>query len=223
MNPAPEAEADPSPDEPGAPPAPIPWPPGAQDSVIAALAETWWRAVWRPRSFFAGLPGSLAFGAALLYYLVVGILGAGVRLFWTMLLPRPESTLVNELLGSAVQASPLVDFLTAPLYLLLSLFLAAGITHLLVLALIPQHRPIGATLRVYCFAYSPVLFVVVPYVGAVVAVVWMTVLSIIGVRAAHATSTGRAAAAVLLPLGLALAVIAVAYVLLAHTARLFGT
>jgi len=190
--------------------------------VLGAFVETWRGAVLRPFPFFAAMPASLSLGSALLYYLVIGIVGAAIRLFWTMLLPNPASTLLSDLLGSTVRATPLVDFLASPLYLVLSLYLAAGVTHLLVLALVPGHRGFGTTLRIFCFAYSPALLGVVPYLGPIAAFVWMIVLSIIGVRAAHHTATGRAAAAVLLPLAIAATFMALAMTVLARAAGLLG-
>lgn len=223
MNTPPEAEPDTSFLAPPVATPPFPWPPGEQASVLDALTATWTGAVLRPRSFYAAMPHSVSFGAALLYYLVVGVLGAGIRLFWAMLLPARDITFLDELFPGALRGSPLVEFLASPLTLLLSLYLAAGVTHLLVLALVPQQRGFGTTLRVYCFAYSPVLFGVFPYLGPVVAVVWMTVLSIIGVRETHATSGARAVAVVLIPLVLAVFCLAAAYVLLTRALGLVGT
>jgi hypothetical protein len=208
--------------DPAAATSPFPWPPGERDPIVGGFIDTWRAAVLHPAPFFAAMPGSLSLGAALLYYLVVGVLGAALRLFWTMVLPASESTLLGELLGSAVQATPLVDFLASPLYLLLSLYLAAGVTHLLLLALVPGQRGFGTTLRVFCFAYSPVLFGVVPYLGSLVAFIWMTALSIIGVRAAHGTTRGRAATVVLLPLALAMVFLAIAVTLFSRAAGLLG-
>jgi hypothetical protein len=200
----------------------FPWPPRPEDSVVDGLIDTWRGATLRPAGFFAVMPESGSPGAPLLYYLMIGILGAGLRLFWSMLLPRADSAVLSDLLGSAVRANPLVDFLASPLYLLLSLFLAAGVTHLLVLTLVPAHHRFGSTLRVFCFAYSPVLFGVVPYAGPVLAFVWMIVLSIVGLRVTHQTSTARAAAAVLLPLVVASLFLIIAIFLLARGAALLG-
>jgi len=203
-------------------PGTFPWPPRPEDSVLDGLIDTWRSATLRPASFFAVMPESGSLGAPVLYYLVIGILGAGLRLFWSMLLPGADNAFLNDLLGSAVRANPLVDFLASPLYLLLSLFLAAGVTHLLLLALVPAHHRFGSTLRVFCFAYSPVLFGVVPFAGPVLAFFWMTVLAIVGLRVAHQTSAARAATAVLLPLVVALLFMATAIVLLARGAALLG-
>lgn len=189
---------------------------------MAAFADTWQGAVLRPRQFFEAMPESLSLGSAVLYYLVIGVVAAAIQLFWTTLLPS-DASLLQQVLGRSVESRPLVDFLASPLYLLLSLYLAAGVTHLLVLLLVPGQRGFGTTLRVFCFAYSPALFGVVPYLGSIAAFIWMTAASIIGVSAAHRTSRGRAAAAVLLPLFGALVLLAIGSLLLARAADLIGT
>ncbi|NJD09947.1 MAG: hypothetical protein FIB01_05700 [Gemmatimonadetes bacterium] len=213
--PAPPDQAPlPFPAPPDQAPPPFPWPPGERDPVVDALAETWRAAVFRPGAFFAALPGTLSLGAALLYYLLIGIVSAAIRLFWSVVLATGDDNFLDAMFPGTLHGSPLVEFLTSPLTLLLSLFLAAGMTHLLVLAFVPQARGFGRTLRVYCFAYSPALCAAIPYVGSLVAFFWMTALSVVGVRVTHATSGARATAAVLLPLVLAVLFLALAYALL---------
>ena len=178
----------------------FPWPPAADASVIEGLVDTWTGAVLRPVSFFGALAAAARTAPALLYYLVIGILASAIDLFWTTLLPPDSDGGLGEVLAIASAATPLVDFLLSPIMLLLSLLLSAGITQLLVLTLVPGNRGFGATLRSFCFAYSPALFAVVPRVGPLVGFAWMTVLSVIGIREVHRTSTPRAVVAVLVPL-----------------------
>lgn len=195
----------------------FPWPPPDGESLIGALGDTWRGAVFSPRSFYAALPqGQL--GAALLYYLVVGIAAAALQLFWDTVWPSGGGWL--DALNPGTSVSPLVNFLLSPLYLLASLVLAGGVAHLLVLVLVREPRGFDTTLRVYAYAYSPMLFAVVPRIGALLGFVWMVVIAVIGVREAHGTTTGRAVTVVLVPLLLALALIALAMLLMAAGAVL---
>lgn len=201
-------------------PPPFPWPPAADESVTQAFVDTWLGVALRPARFFSAMPAGLRPGPVLLYYLAIGIVAAGIEMFWGTLLPRPENTLLESLSAGALASSPLIDFLLSPLYLLLSLLLAAGVTHLLVLVLVPNQLGFGTTLRVFGFAYGPALLAVIPYFGAFAGFIWMTYASIIGVREAQHTSSVRAAAAVLLPIGAAAAFLALASLLLARAAPL---
>jgi hypothetical protein len=198
---------------------PFPWPPPDNASIAAGFVDTWRSVVFQPRRFYAALPLGQT-GAALLYYLVIGILTAAIQLFWDSLLPAGGSWL--DLPEAASRMSPLTNFLLSPLYLLLSLALAAGITHLLVLVMVPQQRGFSTTTRVFAYAYSPMLFAVVPRVGPAVGFIWMVVIAIIGIREAHRTSTPRAASAVLIPLLIAIVLVVVAALLLATSAVLLS-
>lgn len=191
----------------------FPWPPPEDRSIVGGLVDTWSAAVLRPVAFFRAMPPSARLGPALLYYLVIGILASAIDLFWATLLPPEDAGEAGWLLVLPGAATPLVDFLLSPIMLLLSILLSAGITHLLVLALVPGNSGYGATLRIFAYSYSPALFAVVPRVGALVAFVWMTVLSVIGIREVHRTSTPRAVVAVLIPLLIAGLFLALVYLL----------
>jgi hypothetical protein len=56
-----------------------------------------------------------------------------------------------------------------------------------------------ATFRVVCYASSPEVFQIVPICGGLVGGVWGFAISVVGLREVHRTTTGKAAAAVLLP------------------------
>lgn len=93
-----------------------------------------------------------------------------------------------------------------PIGTAIGLFIGAAIYHLLVLLLIrPSHAGYEATFRVV--AYAAVLQLLswlafIPILGILVGIaigVYNIVLTVIGVREIHATTTGRAAAVVLIP------------------------
>jgi hypothetical protein len=52
---------------------------------------------------------------------------------------------------------------------------------------------------VFCYAYSPMIFGVVPVVGGFVGGIWMLVIAIIGLGAAHDVPMWKPVLAVLLP------------------------
>lgn len=203
----------------------FPWPPAADAPVTAALVETWREATLHPRPFFEAMPQRASLGPPVLYYLVIGIVTAAIGLLWAILLPEQGAQL-GEQFGDMPEGSPLVDFLLSPALLLLSLFVAGGVTHLMVLALVPQNQGFQATLRVFCFAYSPALLAAVlgflPSLSMVLGIAWMTALSVVGIREVHRTSTGRALTAVLIPLVIATLFMALSYLLLKSGALLLA-
>jgi hypothetical protein len=190
---------------------PFPWPPADNESIPSAFVRTWRGAALRPGSFFAALPEHGSLGAALLYYLPLGILISAANALWEAtsggLNPERDAVLGG---GEITALSPLVQFLLSPLILLLSLLLAAGVTHLLLRLFGGASRDFGFTTRLFAFAYSPQLLGVIPVIGTAIGFIWMVIVAIVGLREGHRTTTGRAAAAVLIPVVIGLLFVAAA-------------
>ena len=180
----------------------FPWPPSEEGPILTAFAATWKGATFDPGSFFARTPRDGGTGAALLYYLAIGILVAGATLFWDtmpfMAGAGPQETWAAELGYGSV--SPLVRFLLAPAILLFAVAISSGVVHLLLLIFNGAAHGFGTTVRVFCYAYSPAIFGVVPLLGGLIGGIWSVVLVIIGLREAHETDAWKTVAAVLLPL-----------------------
>jgi hypothetical protein len=192
----------------------FPWPPEEGESVPAAFAATWRGSSLEPRLFFGAMPAHAPLLPALAYYLPIGIVVAGAELFWRTMrgTVAPERDVV---IGTDAFAgfSPLVEFLLSPVVLLLSLFVSAGVTHVLLRLFGGAHRNFGFTTRVFAYAYSPQILGIVPVVGSVVGFFWMVVVAVIGLKAGHRTTTGRVLAAVLIPVMIALVFLAIATLL----------
>lgn len=88
----------------------------------------------------------------------------------------------------------------APLLTPVGLLIGAGIAHLFVMLFVrPSNAGYWATFRVFCYGSVTSLVSWVPAIGGLVALVWGVVLSILGIRELHSTTTGRAALVVLVP------------------------
>jgi hypothetical protein len=184
----------------------FPWPPPEDGAVLAAFGQTWKSATFDPGTFFRLVPRDRGTGAAVLFYLALGILVAGATLFWNTMAWFTDGTdgtgLASQLGMDAL--NPVVSFLLAPLILIFSLFLSAGVVHLLLKLFDGAQHGFGTTLRVLCYAYSPMIFGIIPVLGSIVGGVWMLVLLIIGLREAHEADGWKAVLAVLLPFVLAM-------------------
>lgn len=203
---------------PAADAASFPWPPQPGDSIVTAIGSTWRGASLAPRTFFADLPASSSLGSAILYYLLIGVAVAGAELFWSMVTAGVETRPMTAF-GSTGAWSPLLGFFFSPVLLLVGLFMAAGVTHLILALFGGAHGGFGMTNRVFCYAYSPMILGVIPKVGSYAGTVWMVVIAIIGLREAHRTTTARAAAAVLIPFLVLIVLYALAELLI-HAAGL---
>ncbi|HEX7089027.1 MAG TPA: YIP1 family protein [Longimicrobiales bacterium] len=171
--------------------------------MLAALAETWRRCMFEPTRFFRSLSPDAPLGPALVYAIGLGVLSAGVSLFWSALFTFAGVT--DGFLAALVGAGgdwtwSVVSFLLSPLWLVIGLYVAAAIYHVGLVILGGASKGFGGTLRAVCYAWSPQVLVVVPVLGRLLAFIWCLVLIVVGIREVHGTSTGRAAGAMLLPL-----------------------
>lgn len=192
----------------------FPWPPSEDESALGSFGATWKGATFKPRAFFGRIPREAGTGAALLYYLALVLIVAGASLFWDSL--ALFSAPLDDALGMGMEpVSPIVSFLLTPAILLVMLFISAAITHGLLSLFDGGRHGFGTTIRVFCYAYSPGLFGVIPLLGGLVGSVWMVVLLIIGLREAHETDGWKAAVAVLLPFILLLGLVTLAFIMVA--------
>ena len=87
-----------------------------------------------------------------------------------------------------------------PVALFLSTFIRAGIIHICLVMLGAATQPFETTYRVVCYSFgSAAIFQLIPMCGGLIAAVWDLVVTCIGLSKTHEISTGKAAAAVLLP------------------------
>lgn len=197
------------------------------------FVSSWWESLTQPTTFFDGLRWDEMVSRPLLYFLVATVGSAVFSLGWrlagiggalsdsllesTAEMVGESGGLAAELLAATAErtrADLLLDFFLEPFIQLIALFVTVIVVHLFVAMMAQNRRGMSATLRVASYAAGPSLLTIFPFIGATVGWVWSVVLLILGVSVAHRTSTGRAAAIVLLPLFLAITLISVLTVLL---------
>jgi hypothetical protein len=86
-----------------------------------------------------------------------------------------------------------------PVLVVLSTIFQSAVLHVSLTFLNGARENYEATLKAVSYATSASLFLVLPFVGTPLAVVWRVVLLVIGLREVHRISTGRAFFAWLLP------------------------
>lgn len=201
----------------------FPWPPTGDESAPEALVRTWRSAVLEPRRFFAAMPATADLGPPLLFYLLLALATTGIGLLWEALgLTLGLEMAMLEALAPGTSSPEatrvtLGDVLLMPLMLLLSLFFASAVSHLVLRVVGGATGSYGLTVRVFCFAQSPRLLIVVPLLGGYLGFAWMLVVAVVGLQEAHRTDAWRAVAAVLVPLIFATLTLGFAALLLALT------
>jgi hypothetical protein len=174
--------------------------------------ETTRQVLVEPVRFFRAMPVAGGLASPLLYAVVVGWLGLAVAAFYQALFhavvgsslgvlgDRPE---IAALLGWAESwAGFVAQVVFGGVFVVIGLFVAAAILHLMLLLLGGARRDFEATFRVVSFGHATSLLLLLPFCGQVIAAVWSLVLMVIGLAEAHRIGHGKAAAAVLLPLAL---------------------
>lgn len=176
-------------------------------SFPANFVRTWNGFIAAPSRIFASVPFDNPVARPLLFYLFIAIVAAFFSLLVTAAMGVPEG--FNETLSTydlGFEMSPgalaLVVFFATPFVLLFALLINSLVVHLFVVMLIRERRTLGATVRVMCYSIAPYPVAAIPIIGPMASSVWITVLVILGLREAHRTTTGRAAAAVLIPLAI---------------------
>lgn len=169
---------------------------------VNSFLETVRGVVAQPSNFFSGLPRGGDFLSPLLFavicYEVAAIMGGFIAL------------------GNGTQGfgALLGTIILAPVAIATGLAIAAGILHLLVLVIVkPVDTGYEATFRVSSYAAVAGLVNWIPFIGPILGL-YVLYPTIIGIRELHATSTGKAALVVLIPVGVMLLFIVSVYVVL---------
>jgi hypothetical protein len=90
-----------------------------------------------------------------------------------------------------------------PVFIVIGLFIAAAILHfccLIVGALTGSQSGFEGSFRAMAYSQVSSLAAIIPVAGPFVAVVWWIVLTVMGVQRLHRTTQGKAVAAVLIPI-----------------------
>lgn len=198
--------------EAGYPPPPettpvIPWE-DPNFSFFDGLFETVKLLALNPGEAFGRMPVTGGIGRPLFYAIAVGWVSIAVAVFWNvvfqgMWLPFMES--MDDVAGMGAMYGltigwGLVMVVIAPLFVIIGVFIASAILHLMLMIVGGASAGFEATVRVVCYSYTAQLAGIVPFCGGLIATVWTGFLYVMGFSTAHRTTQGTALIAVLLPI-----------------------
>jgi hypothetical protein len=174
-----------------------------------------------PAEAFRRMPVAGGIGRPLFYAVVIGWLGVAVGVAWNLLfqgmwLPFMQS--VEDVAGMGAiygltLGTGIAIAILAPLFIVIGVFVAAAVLHLMLLLVGGASSGFETTLRVVCYTQTAQLAGLVPCCGGIIGLIWTVVLYVIGFSTAHRTSQGKALLAVLLPLVLCCALTVVVVVI----------
>ncbi|MEM8960635.1 MAG: YIP1 family protein [Acidobacteriota bacterium] len=199
----------------GSPPVPpmsggptLPWDDRERIGIPNALIETAKLIATDPTEAFRRVREDGDFIGPIIYALIFGVAGAIVSQLWNMLFGNAMTAMLGGGLGDMMASTgsgmfgAIVGILAAPIYVLIGLFVGAGIIHLSTMVVgIANQSPNGfeGTFKIAAFVQTVQVAVLVPVIGPFAAGIWAIVLWVIGIMQVHRADSTKAVIAVLLP------------------------
>jgi len=184
----------------------IPWEDSAQTNLLGALFKTARQALLAPGSFFSQMNPEGTYGYPISFALVLSFIGFFFQFLWGIvfnsdLITRvlaalqlsPDTISAGVVLGTAIMVPVLM------LTLLASLFIQSTILHICLLILRGANAPFLGTFKVMSYSSAASVFLIIPFIGSLIAFVWAVVLMVIGVSRIHSIGIGKSVLAILLP------------------------
>jgi len=187
----------------------VPWESG--EGFISAFVKTTRDALFSSTRFFRKVGVGEGYLPALIYGLISGIIGSGGALVWQWYFFSkwfPVQGLTDY--PFSIYMTLLIIFI--PLTIIFHLFLGSIVMHVCLVIVGGNKKGFQTTFRAISYAFSGILFAIIPFIGFTIGVIYFLILMIVGLRESHSISTGRTVLAFLLPLivGVGLGMLAVA-------------
>ncbi len=181
----------------------IPWESG--EGFISAFFKTTRDGLFSSTRFFKKVGSGEGYLPALIYGMICVIIGFGGFLIWQWYLLSQWFPIRQFLdVDSSIYMIPLIIFVS--LAIIFYLFLWSLMMHVCLMIVGGNKKGFQTTFRAIFYAFSGILFAIIPFIGIVIGVIYFLILTIIGLRESHATSTGKAVLAFFLPLIVAVGV-----------------
>jgi hypothetical protein len=188
-----------------APGAGLPWEHRAQLGFFKAWFDTVSLLITKPSEAFTMMRPEGGLMDPLLFGLIGGSIGSIMATLYQFLLRSSgftgQNTAFFNKFGVDVSGYIVVDIIFTPVKVALGLFICGAILHLCLMLFGGANRPFETTFRVFGYATGATyLFCLVPACGGLVALIYLIVLTTIGLARTHQTTTGKALMAVLSPI-----------------------
>ena len=171
---------------------------------LDGLVETIRLIVTQPRDAFRMMAPEGDIGRPLVYAVVLGWIGLIASQLYNLVFQGAMMRMLGSRMhgmgfGGSV-GTAMIMIVVGPIMVVIGLFIWSGLVHLALMLVGGANRSFTATVRSLAYAQTSALAQVIPFCGGFAAAIWGIVLSVFAISAAHETTDGKAAAAVLLPM-----------------------
>jgi hypothetical protein len=178
------------------------------EPVVGGLVSTVMLFVTDPTTAFRRMSLTVGIFRPLIYGVLLAWIGDAVAYLFGLFFQASIFGFLSQIEGmeEALPAAFLgmgigiFGLIIAPVFIVIAIFIYSLIVHLFLMMVGGDQSGFGATFRVLCYSNTSQLAQVIPIAGGIIAFVWSLILGIIGLTEAHRTTTGKAVAAVLLPI-----------------------
>ncbi len=174
----------------------IPWENRKNLGFFNALFATIKQVLFEPSDFFRRMPVTGGLGNPLLFFVIIVTVAFWACFALQLLILYGRGCHGSDLF---LELFPRLLLLVAPFFAAIGVFIGSAILHLCLMIVGGANRTYEATFRVVCYAAAAHVWLLIPFCGGLIAVVWNIVLNAIGLSRAHYTSVGRAVLAIFLP------------------------
>jgi hypothetical protein len=171
-----------------------PWEDRESYGTLNAYFQTATRCLLTPSEFFSKLPLSGGYFNPILFAAMTGVVAFVLVYLFVQLFSRSGIGLLGLVLGVSFV------FVGSVIFVPIGIGIWSAILHACLSLLGGAHSGYQATFRVVSYSSVTGIFNAIPFVGSL-ASLWGLVLTVIGLRETHKTSTGTAVAALLIPVG----------------------
>ncbi|MEO8439624.1 MAG: YIP1 family protein [Spartobacteria bacterium] len=180
----------------------LPWDRRGELGFVTAFFETLKLVLLKPTAAFSAMKPEGGLGEPLIYAVIGGSVGWLCYFIFSLFLSSFGMMGGRDGIGGMIGfgIGGVFALVLFPIFLVIGLFIGAGIVHLCLMLVGGAKRSYETTLRVLCYSVgSTYPLMIVPVCGGAIAGIWCLVVECIGLARAHETTTSKAALAVFLP------------------------
>ncbi len=166
-------------------------------SPMTAIVQSLGQILLNPSDTFSRMPKTGGFAGPFFFYCLLALTGALAAHIYESVF-NLSSMFGNQATDPTVAAAEtglglVTGLLIIPPLIAIVIFIASGITHLVLMLLSGANQPFETTFRVNAYAMGAVgLFSVIPVCGGFVGWIWGTIIAVIGLHKAHKTEVWKA-------------------------------